>query len=68
MCDELPAGALFLHIDEIKYIVEHRQMNYNQYQPNSSLGYMAPTGFAELCRQVGCIRPHTPVLDGVQEL
>ncbi len=67
MRDELLDGELFLHIDEMKYVVERWRMDYNHYRPHSSLGYMAPAGFAELCRQAGCIRPHTPVLDGVQD-
>lgn len=67
MRDELLNGELFLHIDEMKYVVERWRMDYNHYRPHSSLGYMTPAGFAELCRQAGCIRPHTPVLDGVHD-
>ena len=86
---ELLDGELFLHIDETKYVVERGRMDYNHYRPYSSLGYMTPTGFAELCRRAplempprpraappgrefltgraGCIRPHTPALDGVHD-
>ena len=67
MRDELLDGELFLHIDETKYVVERWRMDYNHYRPHSSLGYMTPAGFAELCRQAGCVRPHTPVLEGVQD-
>ena len=67
MRDELLNGELFLHIDEMKYIVERWRMDYNHYRPHSSLAYMTPAGFAQLCRETGCIRPHTPVLDGVHE-
>lgn len=67
MRDELLNGELFLHIDEMKYVVERWQMDYNHYRPHSSLGYMAPAGFAELCREAGCRRSHTPVLTGVQD-
>ena len=67
MRDELLNGELFLHLDETKYVVERWRMDYNHYRPHSSLGYMTPAGFAELCRQVGCIRPPTPVLSGVQD-
>jgi len=67
MRDELLDGELFLHIDEMKYVVERWRMDYNHYRPHSSLGYMTPAGCAELCRQAGCIRPHTPVLHGVQD-
>ena len=28
---------------------------------------MTTAGFAELCRQTGCIKPDTPVFDGVQD-
>jgi putative transposase len=67
MRDELLNGELFLHIDETKYVVERWRMDYNHYRPHSSLSYMTPAGFADLCRQAGCVRPHTPVLDGVQD-
>jgi transposase InsO family protein len=67
MRDDLLDGELFLHIDETKYVVERWRMDYNHYRPHSSLGYMTPAGFAELCRQAGCVRPHTPVLEGVQD-
>ncbi len=66
MRDELLNGELFLHIDETKYVVERWQMDYNHYRPHSSLGYMTPAGFGELCRQAGCVRPQTSVLDGVR--
>jgi len=42
-------------------------MDYNHYRPDSSLGYVTPAGFADLCRQASCIRPHVPVFDGVQD-
>ena len=67
MRDELLDGELFLHLDEMKYVVERWRMDYNHYRPHSSLGYMTPADFAELCRQAGCIRPQTPVLDGVRD-
>ncbi len=66
MRDELLDGELFLHIDETKYVVERWRMDYNHYRPHSSLSYMTPAGFAELCRQAGCVRPQTSVLDGVR--
>jgi transposase InsO family protein len=67
MRDELLDGELFLHIDEMKYVVERWRMDYNHYRPHSSLGYTTPAGFAELCRQAGYMRPHTPVLTGVKD-
>lgn len=68
MRDELLNGELFLRIDEMKCVVERWRMDYNHYRPHSSLGHMTPAGFAELCRQAGCVRPYTPVLDGVRSV
>ncbi len=56
MHDEFLDGGLFLHINETKYIVEHRRMDYNQHR------HISP----KLCRRVGCARPHTPMLNGVR--
>ncbi len=42
-------------------------MDYNHYRPHTSLSCMTPGGFAELCREAGCVRPLTSVLDGVQD-
>jgi transposase InsO family protein len=63
--DELLDGELFLHIDEMKYVVQRWRMDYNHYRPHSSLGYQTPAGFAEQCRKAGCIKPQTPVDNGV---
>ena len=67
MRDELLDGELFLHLDEMKYVVERWRMDYNHYRPHSSLGYMTPAGFAQLCREASCLRPQTPVLNGVHD-
>ena len=67
MRDELLDGELFSHLDEVKYVVERWPMDYNHYRPHSNLGYTTLAGFAELCREAGCMRPHTPVLSGVQD-
>ena len=67
MRDELFNGELFLHIDEMKYVVERWRMDYNNHRPHSSLSYMTPAGFAGICLEAGCIRPHRSVLTGVQE-
>jgi putative transposase len=67
MRDELLDGELFLHLDEMKYVVERWRMDYNHYRPHSSLGYQTPAGFAEQCRNAGCIKPQTPVDSGVQK-
>jgi len=58
---------LFLSLDELRYVADRWRMDYNRYRPHISLGYMTPASFAELCRQAGCIRPHMPVLDEVQD-
>jgi len=65
MRGELLDGELFLHLEEMKYVVERWRMDYNHYRPHSSLGYMTPAGFAELCRQAGRLRPPTLVQSGV---
>jgi putative transposase len=67
MRDELLDGELFLHLDEMKYVVERWRMDYNHYRPHSSLGYQTPAGFAEQCRNAGCIIPQTSVDSGVQK-
>ncbi len=46
MRDELLDDELFLLIDEIKYVVERRRMDYNHYRPHSSLSYMTQAGVA----------------------
>ena len=57
--DELLNGELFLHINELRYVVERWRMDYNHYRPHSSLSYMTPAEFAKLCVDVGCIRPQS---------
>ena len=51
--DELLNGELFLHIDELRYIADRWQMDYNHYRPHSSLDYMAPAAFAAKCLEQG---------------
>jgi hypothetical protein len=41
---------LFLHIDELRYVVDRWRMDYNHYRPHSSLDYMAPAAFAAMCQ------------------
>ena len=65
--DELLDRELFYGVKETKALAENWRMDYNHFRSHSSLGYMTPAVFAELCRQAGCIRPHTPVLDGVHD-
>ena len=55
--DELLNRELFLHIDELRYLVDRWRMDYNHYRPHSSLDYMAPAAFAEQCRLEGLICP-----------
>ena len=57
MRDELLNGEIFLHIDETRYIVNRWRMDYNHYRPHSSLRYMTPAEFAQLCHEAGCVRP-----------
>ena len=47
--DELLNRELFLHMDELRYVVERWRMDYNHYRPHSSLGYMSPAAFAASC-------------------
>jgi len=57
MRDELLNNEMFLHIDEMRYVVNHWRMDYNHYRPYSSLQYITPNEFAQLCHDVGCVRP-----------
>ena len=47
--DELLNRELFLHIAEVRYVVDRWRMDYNHYRPHSSLGYMSPAAFAASC-------------------
>ena len=47
--DELLDRELFLHIDEVRYVVDRWRMDYNHYRPHSSLGYVSPVAFAATC-------------------
>jgi transposase InsO family protein len=55
--DELLNRELFLHIDELRYVVDRWRMDYNHYRPHSSLDYMAPAAYA-----AGCIGPDSATL------
>ena len=44
---------LFLHIDELRYVVDRWRMDYNHYRPHSSLDYMGPAAFAAKCLEQG---------------
>ncbi len=44
--DELLNRQLFLHIDELRYVVDRWRMDHNHYRPHSSLDYMSPAAFA----------------------
>ena len=46
--DELLDGELFLHIDEVRYVVDRWRMDYNHYRPHSSLDNLTPVAFAKL--------------------
>jgi transposase InsO family protein len=51
--DELLDRELFLHIDELRYVVDRWRMDYNHYRPHSSLDYMAPAAFGAKCLEQG---------------
>jgi len=46
--DELLNGEIFLHIDELRAVVERWRMDYNHYRQHSSLGYMTPAEYAKM--------------------
>jgi hypothetical protein len=47
--DELMNKESFLHIDELRYVGDRCQMDYNHCRPHSSLDYMAPAAFSAKC-------------------
>jgi len=54
--------SCFMHVCEMscltmRYIVHRWTMVYNHYRPYISLRYMTLTEFAQLCHDVGCVRP-----------
>ena len=51
--DELLDRELFLHIDELRYVVDRWRMDYNHHRPHSSLDYKAPAAFAAKCLEQG---------------
>ena len=59
--DELLNRELFLSIDELRYVVDRWQMNYNHYRPHSSLDYMAPAAFAATCQSSDSATPHPKI-------
>ena len=67
--DELLNRELFLHIDELRYVVDRWRMDYNHYRPHSSLDYMSPTAFAATAQnpsgpQPGPLPPGCPNVTG----
>ncbi len=58
--DEQFNRELFLHIDEVRYVVDRWRMDYNHYRPHSSLGYVSPVAFAATCGSPGLAPPHLP--------
>ena len=55
--DELLNRELFLHIDELRYVVDRWGMDYNHYRPHSSLGYKTPAAFTATCAPPGSAPP-----------
>jgi len=43
--------------DSMTDVVNRWRMDYNHYRPHSSLRYMTPAEFAQLCHEAGCVRP-----------
>ena len=58
--DELLDRELFLHIDEVRYVMDRWRMDYNHYRPHSSLGYVSPVAFAATCGSPDSAPPHLP--------
>ena len=56
--DELLDRELFLHIDEVRYVVDRWRMDYNHYRPHSSLDYVSPVVFAATCVPSDSATPH----------
>ena len=54
--DEFLNRELFLHIDELRYVADRWRMDYNHYRPHSSLAYMTPAAFAQLCVETDCCK------------
>jgi putative transposase len=49
MRDELLNGEILLSLTEAKYVVDRWRMDYNHYRPHSSLSYITPAAFAQIC-------------------
>jgi len=56
MRDELLDGEIFLTLAEVKYVVDRWRMDYNHYRPHSSLSYMTPAAFGQLCIETDCCK------------
>lgn len=57
--DELLNRELFLHADELRYVVDRWRMDYNHYRPHSSLDYMSPAAFAATAQNPSGPQPGT---------
>jgi len=51
--DELLNRELFLSNDELRYVADRWQMDYNHCRPHSSLNYFAPAAFTAICLEQG---------------
>jgi hypothetical protein len=51
--DELLNRELFLSNDELRYVADRWQMDYNHCRPHSSLNYLAPAAFTAICLEQG---------------
>jgi hypothetical protein len=63
MRDEVLDGEIFLSLAEMKYVVDRWRMDYNYYCPHSSLAYMTPAAFGQLCIETECRRTQQKPLD-----
>ena len=61
--NELLNGEISLPLDEVKYVIDRWRMDYDHYRPHSSLSYMIPVAFVQLCREVVCMRRYTQMPD-----
>ncbi|MHC4285507.1 MAG: integrase core domain-containing protein [Planctomycetota bacterium] len=42
-----------MHLDELRYVANRWQMDYNHYRPHSSLDYIAPATLEAKCLEKG---------------
>ena len=55
LSNELLNRELRIGIGELRYIVDRFHMDYNHYDLQSSLDYLAPASFAAICIKLGLL-------------